>query len=178
MIKTMNENMYLKNGLFLCLTCLVLQSCATYSVLPKNISPGYAIEGVYSNHKSDYRIIGIGLLDWKRQPDNKEDITMKVEIVNPKLLEFTFYKNGEYFERKQLKGKFKEDRCFYSRKTFSVIPLFPLVYGYGNWQTRVYRVDEELIIEITENSVDGSILGVFLRHNKYNEILRFKQIGD
>ena len=39
---------------------------------------------------------------------------MKVEIVNPKLLEFTFYENGEYFERKQLKGKFKEDRCFYS----------------------------------------------------------------
>jgi hypothetical protein len=29
----MNENMYLKNGLFLCLTCLVLQSCTAYSVL-------------------------------------------------------------------------------------------------------------------------------------------------
>ena len=55
MINTMDKNMFLKNGLFLCLICLALQSCTAYSVLPKNISPGYAIEGVYSNQGLYYK---------------------------------------------------------------------------------------------------------------------------
>jgi hypothetical protein len=179
----MNENIYLKNGLFLFLTCLILQSCTTYSVLPKNISSGYAIEGVYSNHKSDYTaryIWGRAVFKWKYyHPENANGITVKVEIVNPKLLEFSFYKNGEYFGMKRLKGKFKNDSCFYSRRTFSIIPLFPLLFEYVNKQKRVYRVDDELIIEITENTAGGSI---FLKpptgHDKFNDILRFKQIED
>ena len=144
--------MYLKNGLFLCLICLALQSCATFSTLPKNISPGFAIEGVYSNHKSDYTaryLWGRAVFKWKYYPQDTESITVKVEIVNPKLLEFTFYENDEYFGMKRLKGKFKNDSCFYSRKTFSIIPLFPLLFVYENEQKRVYRVDDELIIEIT-----------------------------
>jgi len=174
--------MYLKNGLFLCLTCLVLQSCATYSALPKNISPGFAIEGVYSNHKSDYTaryIWGRAVFKWKYYPpENADSITVKVEIINMKLLEFKFYKNNEYFGMKRLKGKFKNDSCFYSRRTFFVVPLFPLLFGYENEQKRIYHVDDELIIEIARNSMGGSILAAFLRHDKYSDILRFKQIDD
>ena len=88
--------MYLKNGLFLCLICLALQSCATFSTLPKNISPGFEIEGVYSNQGLDYTrsIWNLGRFDW----EHTDSITVKVEIVNMKLLEFKFYKNNEHFE--------------------------------------------------------------------------------
>ena len=79
---------------------------------------------------------------------------------------------------KRLKGKFKNDRCFYPRRTFWVIPLFPLLFGYEHERRRIYRADDELIIEIAENGAGGSILYAFLRHGKVNNIIRFKQIED
>ena len=157
-------------------------------MLFRSISPGFAIEGVYSNHKSDYTaryIWGRAVFKWKYyHPENADDITVKVEILNPKLLEFSFYKSDEYFGMKRLKGKFKNDSCFYSRRTFSIIPLFPLLFGYENEQKRVYHVDDELIIEITGSDGGGSIFWIgskekkFIGHDKFNDILRFKQIED
>jgi len=74
--------MYLKNGLFLCLICLSLHSCATFSTLPKNISPGFAIEGVYSNRGLKYRdaLYSFTRFNWK----HTDSITVKVEVVNMK----------------------------------------------------------------------------------------------
>ena len=170
--------MYLKNGLFLCLTCLALQSCATFSTLPKNISPSFAIEGVYSNRGLDYRrdFYSFFRFDWK----HTDRITVKVEIVNMKLLELKFYKNNEPFEKKRLKGKFKNNGCFYSRRLFYAVPLFPMFFGYTNERKRIYRVDDDLIIEITENSMGGWVPKPepSIRYDKYNDILRFKQIED
>ena len=174
----MNKNMYLKNGLFLCLTCLVLQNCTTYSVLPKNISPGYAIEGVYSNYElyDTQPLWSWYIFGWKDHSEYVEGLTMKVEIVNPKLLECSFYRNGEYFRMEQLKGKFKKNGCFYTRRSFGVIPLFPLLFLYGDWRTRVHRVDDELIMEKKQNGFAVSIFTMPpVKPEKDNDIIRFKQ---
>ena len=170
--------MYLKNGLFLFLTCLVLQSCTTYSVLPTNISNRSCIEGIYSNMsaagKYNHERSFWELVDYKRAIKG-DSISMKVEIVNSKSLKFSFIKNDEIIGTKRLKGKFKENECFYTRRTFYVIPLFPILFGWGNFQERIYRIDEELIIEITGNHGGGSVL-LFMSGDKYNDIWKFKQI--
>jgi len=104
-----------------------------------------------------------------------DSISVKVEIVNSKSIMFSFFKNDEIIGTKRLKGKFKKDECFYTRRTFYVVPLFPILFGYGNFQKRIYRTDEELIIEITGNHGGGSVL-LFMSGDEYNRIWRFKQI--
>ena len=175
----MKKKVYFKNGLYLFLTCLVLQSCTAYSVLPKNMSNRSAIEGIYSNKSEagDMQRSFWGLVENNYKREIKKDrISVKVEIVNPKLLKFSFLENNVIIGTKQLKGKFQEDECFYTRRSFIVIPLIPIVFGWANFQERIYRVEEALIIEITGNH--GGVAFFFASGDKYNDIWRFKQIED
>ena len=62
---------------------------------------------------------------------------------------------------------------------FFVIPLFPLLFLYGDWRTRVHRVDDELIMERKQNGFAVSIFTTPpIIPEKGSDVIRFKQIGD
>ena len=187
-------------NVFFCLICLVVQSCTTYSVLPKNIRTHSDIESVYSNvseidtlknigqridgvfyrwweidslkHKA-YRTVTIwNMLDKKREI-KADSINVKIEIVNSKRLKFLFLKNDEIIGTRLLKGKFMEDECFYTRRRFYVVPILPVLWWYENSQKRIYIVDNELVIETTYSS--GGAVIIMASGSDYNKIWRFKQ---
>ena len=141
-----------------------------------------AIAGIYSNKSAlnAFLVEGMcsfwGLVENNYKREKKRDsISVKVEIVNPKLLKFSFFENNEIIGAKQHKGKFQEDECFYMRKKFFVLPLFPVLFGWANFQERIYRVDKELVIETTGNQGSSSLL-LFMSGDKYNDMWIFKQI--
>jgi len=195
----------MKNGLFLwflCLICLVAQSCTTYSVLPKNIRNHSDIEGVYSNvseidtmknigqridsvfyrwwevdslkHKA-YRTKTIWSIVNRKHEIKVDTIIVKIEIVNTKSLMFSFSKDNDIIGTKLLKGKFKKDECFYTRRIFFIVPILPVLWCYVNSQKRIYRFDNELVIETTWNS--GGAVIIMASGMNINEIWRFKQIN-
>jgi len=194
----------MRKGLFWILSIVVLQSCASFSVLPKNISNHSSIEGIYSNLTviDTFNIIDTtsiaGATIWANENylqselrkyadsfwskiDYKHEIktnniVVKVEIINSKKLQFSFVKNGEIIGTKKLKGRFKKDECFYTRRQFLILPLFPLVVGYYNYQDRIYRVDNELIFEEVGNN--GGVCLFFAGGDNYNRISRFKQLDN
>ncbi len=173
----------MRNGLLvLSLIFFVAQSCTTYSVLPKNISNHSSIEGVYSNMSEtdsertySYTRSLWSVIDHKREI-KADSISVKVEIINSKELKFSFFRDDEIVGIKWLKGKFKEDECFYTRRVFYVIPILPILWGYGNFQKRIYRVDNELIIEMVGNH--GGVAIIMAGGDKYDDILSFKQIDN
>ena len=172
--------MYMKNGIFLCLILLLVQSCTTYSVLPKNINNHSCIEGVYSNMSGTDTIKSRGrtlwsVVDWKHEI-KIDNISVKIEIVNPKKLRIIFIENYKNIGEKLLKGKFKEDECFYTRRQFIIIPILPIIWGYSNTQKRIYQIDNELIIETTDNH--GGVFIFMASGDKYNEIWTFKQLDN
>ncbi len=194
----------MRNVLFFVLIVLATQSCTTYSVLPQNVSNRSSIEGVYSNltEVDTFKIIDTTTIVgtslwvneiyrqaelrksanslWRELDFNNEiktdNISVKVEIVNSKTLQFSFIKNNEIIGTKKLKGKFKEDECFYTRRQFLIIPLFPLVVGYYNYQDRIYVVDNELVIETVGNQ--GGACFFFAGGDSYNDIYKFKQLDN
>lgn len=193
--------MYIRNGLFLCLICLVVQSCTTYSVLPKNIRNHSEIKGVYSNvseidtlKNTGQTIDGVFYLWWEidslkhkayrtetiwhmsdRKREMKADsITVKIEIISSKRLKFSFLKNNEVIGTKLFKGKFKKDECFYTRRRFYVVPILPVLWWYENSQKRIYMKDNELIIETTYNT--GGVAIIIAGGSNHNEIWKFKKI--
>lgn len=191
--------MYLRNGLFLCLICLVAQSCVTYSVLPKNISTQHSIEGTYSNISEIDTLKNIGqtidgafYLWWKvdslkhkayqtqtiwnifdeKQKIKTDSVNVTIEIVNSKSVKFSFFKDDENIGTKLIKGKFEEDGCFYTRGFTSVIPILPILWAYERGQERIYRMGNELIIETTYSS--GAAVIIMASGSDSNKIWKFK----
>ena len=174
----------MRNGLFLCLICLVLQSCittATYSVLPKNIHNHSEIEGIYSNiseidtltHKA-YRTETIWNIFDRKNEIKSDSIIVKIEIVNSKSLKFSFFKAGENIGTKLLKGGLARDECFYTLRRFYFVPILPLLWWYEDSQERIYRIDNELIIETIYSG--GGVCIIMAGGNDYNRIWKFKRI--
>lgn len=165
---------YLKLFMVLSLPVILFGSCITYNVLPKNVSEKSNIVGIYlnnSNNKDNTRIWQ--LLDYKHEI--KEDsITAKIEIINKKTLCFTFLKENEILGKKLIKGKFNDDNCFYRRKIFYIIPILPILWGYSNEQTRIYLINDELVIEKTFNY--GGAFIFMAGGDKGNRIYKFKRL--
>jgi hypothetical protein len=184
---------------------VVIQSCTTFSVLPKNVSNRSDIEGVYSNiskcdtlkflleegwwenmnilkvdyylkHPYETRTTIWGKLDTKHEIKT-DSIIVKTEIVNSKRIKFSFIRNDEIIGTKLLKGKFKKNECFYTRRIFYIVPVHPIMLGWTNFQERIYRIDNELIIETVEN--EGGLVFYILPtagNNRENDIWKFKRL--
>ena len=161
-------------AIILSLFTMLFSSCISYNILPENVSEKSNIVGFYlndSNDKYDTRIWQV--LDYKHEI--KEDsITTRVEILNEKTLSFTFLKDNDVIGKKLVKGKFKDDNCFYKRRVFYVIPIFPIICGFVNNQTRIYFANNELVIENAYNH--GGIFFVIASGDKGNRVYRFKRI--
>jgi hypothetical protein len=142
--------------------------------LPKNISNYSYIEGIYSNISINKREIRLWQLVDHRHEIKSDSINVKVEIVNPKTLKFTFLRSNEKIGEKLVKGGFQAEKCFYTRRRFYVIPILPVLWMFSNEQERIYHVDDELIIETTSNS--GGAVIIMAGGNKYNDIWRFKRL--
>jgi len=148
--------------------------------LPKNISNHRSIEGIYSNiseidtlkHKA-YCTETIWNMFGRKREIKADGINVKIEIVNSKRLKFLFLKDDEIIKTKLLKGKFKKDECFYTRRVFYIVPILPVLWWYENYQKRIYRIDNELIIETTYNG--GGAVIIMAIGMDYN-IWKFKQI--
>ena len=148
----MKNKIHVKYGIILVLISLLVQSCATYGVLPNNINHHSYIEGIYSNTsvsgtRSLWDLIG-------GSHEIKADSTVakiKIEIIDATTLKITFLENDENIGEKLLKGKFKENECFYVKKESSVVPLFPIIWAYSDVKKRIYQIDNELVIEEAES---------------------------
>jgi len=194
----------MRNVFFLCLIVLVFQSCLQYKmyISPNDINSQYDVEGVYSNvmvidtlKNRGQRIDGVFYFWWEvdslkhkayrtetlwrlidRREIKEDSIRVKVEIVNPKSLKFSFLRNDEIIGTKLLKGKFKKDKCFYTRRVFYIVPLFPIIWWYESSQKRIYRIDDELIIEAACDGAGGFL--IFMEGSGDNGIWRFKRLND
>jgi len=80
----MKNKIHVKYGIILVLISLLVQSCATYSVLPNNINHHSYIEGVYSNTSGMGIVEGKGslwsLVDYEHQIET-DSIIAKIEII-------------------------------------------------------------------------------------------------
>jgi hypothetical protein len=160
--------------ILLSLFTMLFSSCISYNILPENVSEKSNIVGFYLNDSNDkYNTRIWQVLDYKREI--KEDsITVRVEILNEKTLSFTFLKDNEVIGKKLVKGKFKDDNCFYKRRVFYVIPIAPILWGFSNDQTRIYFANNELVIENAFNH--GGVFIFMASGDKGNRVYRFKRI--
>ena len=90
------------------------------------------------------------------------------------MLQFSFYKDGENIGIKLLKGEFCSDECFYTRRVFYIVPILPILWWYEDSQKRIYRIDDELVIETIYSG--GGAMIIMANGDTYNNIWRFKQI--
>ncbi|MBP1644652.1 MAG: hypothetical protein H6Q16_227 [Bacteroidetes bacterium] len=152
----------------------LFNSCITYKDLPENVSEKSKISGLYINDsydKEDTRIWQ--LLDYKHEI-KKDSMIVKIDILDKKKLSFTFIKDNEVIGKKIIKGKFKEDNCFYKRRFFYIIPIAPILWGFENNQTRIYLFNNELVIEKAYNY--GGVFIFMASGDKGNYVHRFKRI--
>ena len=167
-----------KTGILLCSNFLFFQSCTTYSLLPENISNYSEIKGIYSNNSkvdttSAWREARIWqLLDYKREI-REDSLFVKIDIIDTKSLKIMFLRNDEKIGEKQIKGKFRDDNCFYTRRKFYIIPILPILWGYSNEQKRIYRVDDLLAIETTYNY--GGVFIIMAGGDKSNRVRLFER---
>lgn len=80
------------------------------------------------------------------------------------------------FVEKTIKGKFKDDGCYYTRRQFYVIPLLPILWAFSNYQQRIYSLDGALGYEVTSNS--GGAVIIMASGNKYNQSYKFKSFKE
>ena len=116
------------------------------------------------------------MVDQKRQI-KADSIIVKIEIVSPKALKFSFFKNDENIGVRLLKGKFKDDECFYTRRLFYVVLILPpVLWWYEDGQKRIYRIDDELIIETTYST--GGCFLIMAGGHELNDIWKFEVQSD
>ncbi len=160
-------------AIFLGLFPLLFSSCISYNILPENVSEKSKISGLYMNDSYDeYNTTIWYLLDYNHDI-KKDSMIVKIDILDKKKLSFTFIKDNEVIGQKIIKGKFKEDNCFYKRRFFYIIPIAPILWAFENHQKRIYLFNNELVIEYAYNY--GGVFFVRGSIDKGNGVYRFKR---
>lgn len=160
----------------------ILQSCASFPDVPKNVKPSSEIVGIYSNDCDSAwgssRLVKLWRLvdkdskfTFKEEdstlvlgstPDNRPTIDyvkikedsffVRFEITQENQLKAQLIKTNEVLAEKIINGEFEEDQSYYTPRDFYILPFFPLFYGFNNEKERIYHVDNYLVFENTRNS--------------------------
>jgi hypothetical protein len=157
----------------------ILQGCTTYKVLPPNVCSVNTIEGVYFNTEFDT----INKREWKgtlwtsldyKHAIQSDSIFVKINFIHEKSIKLTFFLNDSIIGTKVIKGKSKTDNCFYTRRIFYIIPILPVLWAFSNEQKRIYRINDELVVEYVRNS--GGAFLIMAGGSNVNNLRRFKKI--
>ena len=158
-------------------TCLIMllalastfTSCAPFKALNQSDITAQKIEGRYKNKSlpsQTYKRLSNGYLwekiDWR---SDFEDSSLVVELtINPKnKIVASLYDGDTLLKQKVIKGKFRKNGCYHLRRKGLIIPLPPLIWGYGTDRNRIYVADDHLI---WENSHDVVLVILVLFHRE------------
>ncbi|MEO7991513.1 MAG: hypothetical protein ABI663_18315 [Chryseolinea sp.] len=140
--------------LFLVIVLLTLffQSCQPFKELPKAISPKTEIIGLYSNdcdsidNKYSTKKQLWQTVDKKFNAE-KAGLEVKILMTKNNKLFVQLIDNDSVISEKIIKGQYKNDECYYKRRFFYVVPILPILWWFGNRQTRIYLNQDYLILE-------------------------------
>ncbi len=160
------------------LSALINQGCAPFSKLPVIQSPEN-IEGTYYNKSIPDSVLRErtlwSLIDYKREV-KRDSLLVKFLKTEEGMLKAILMTRDSVFVEKTIKGKFKDDGCYYTRRQFYVIPLLPILWAFSNYQQRIYSLDGALGYEVTSNS--GGAVIIMASGNKYNQSYKFKSFKE
>lgn len=154
-----------------------LHSCAPFRDLPKPINKSHEMTGIYSDDCTDTDIQYMNKLWNLLEPKYKKSaegqfVFLKIE--NDKQLKAYLISENDTIREKQIKGKFKDDQCFYTRRIFYIVPIFPLLWWYRNEHDRICLSCEHLIFENAYNQ--GGMAIIIANGTKGNDIRKFKKL--
>jgi hypothetical protein len=134
------------------LLALLLQSCSQFKEVTKTINPKSEIFGVYSNDcdsidkKNATKKQFWQTIDKKYKPE-KTGLEVKILSTKNNKLIAQLIERDSVISEKIIKGHFKDDQCYYKRRFFYVVPIFPLLWWFENRQTRIYLNKGYLVLE-------------------------------
>ncbi len=135
--------------------------CAPFKPLSVQIADSTEIFGTYRNacDSTDfwYKADLWNNVDEKYR-NEAEGLTVKIDRNAEGMLRFQLMSNDSAISETIVKGKFKDDNCYYSRRKFYIIPFIPLYFGFSNTQERFYRLGDTLVIDKTFNRMGAVIL--------------------
>ncbi len=145
------------------LATLIVACGAPFKELTYTNSSRLDFEGTYKNYcdtskTKNYRKIEL----WKNFDRKTEFIDSNYEIQlslqgDKRLLAKLFLKDS-LIEEETIKGKIKEDSCFYARRKFYIVPFIPLIYGYSHHRVRYYAENNDLIYEVSHSGGAGTLI--------------------
>lgn len=103
-----------------------------------------------------------------------DSISVRLDIIDTKSIKVSFLDKNKLIKEKVIKGKTKEDKCFYTRRRFYIIPILPVLWFFSNEQKRIYRLDNTLVVEVTSNS--GGAVIIMAGGNKSDDVWRFNYL--
>lgn len=168
----------IKLALELILIMLINQSCASFKQLPNNIENSAQIIGTYNNdcdstdHWTDLKLWK--LIDSKSSIE-EDSFKVRIEISEKNQLIAYLISDSTTISEKLIKGKFKEDNCYYTKRVFYIVPIFPLLWWYVNRQDRIYVIEETLIYENTHNTGGVVIFMAGGNYGNYNWMFKKKK---
>jgi hypothetical protein len=150
-------------------TLLLFQGCAPFNALKGNVQEGTKISTSYCNDVDTSTLkIMRGTKLWqhidRKYSNNEDSLIVRMELLNAQKLKAQLFKSDEMIAEKMIKGQLKSDQCFYKKRVFYVVPIFPLLWWYKNEQIRFYVVDNCLTAECTYNT--GGTFIIFAGGNK------------
>lgn len=155
--------------LIILFTIFLFQACAPFKSLKGNVEESAKINRSYYNDvDTSTLVIMRGTKLWQhidRKYKNKEDsLIVRFEILNDQKLKAQLFKSDKMIAEKIIKGQLKSDQCFYKKRVFYIVPIFPLLWWYKNEQLRFYVIDNCLTVECTYNT--GGTFIIFAGGNK------------
>jgi len=155
---------------------VTLSQCAPFKPLPAGVKGCDEIFGLYNNtcDSTDKRH-SQNLWDkivYKEKLDST-GLNVKLDTNHKGKLIIQLIKNDTVLNTAQIKGKFKEDNCYYTKRKFYVIPILPLLFAFSNRQNRIYKIGDFLVFEESYN--EGGAVIIMAGGNSGNYYSRYKE---
>lgn len=137
---------------FVILLSIGLLSCTSFKNYPiKEREISSKLEGEYINHSdtlNKHHIRSLwSVLDPKYKDSTAENSLVKLEIDPEKKITATLLSADTIRKQIQLKGKFKEDGAFYTKRKFSLVPILPILWWYNHRKNRLYILENQLVVD-------------------------------
>ena len=176
----MRKTFYLKwFVVFLILASPFIQSCAPFKTLQKSPESTSSILGTYSNDcdsTDSWQEQKLWQLINPKNPIEKDSLFVRLEITDKNQLKASLIDDSLTIDEKIIKGKFKEDNCYYTKRVFYVVPVLPILWFYENHQDRMFTIGTSLVFETTYNSAAAFIIMASGNNGDYQ--WRYKRIED
>jgi hypothetical protein len=156
-----------------------IQSCAPFRTLPEPINKSLEIAGIYSNDCDSTDAWTEKTLWELIEPKynmKEEGLLVLLDIENDKRLKANLISKNDTIREKLIKGRFRDDQCFYTRRLFYIVPILPILWWYRNEQNRICLTCDQLVFENTYNTGGAAI--IMAGGSSRNYIWKFKKLDD